>query len=111
MPVQAAHFHMLGSVLPFPKTPGDDGEVCYADRHVQHVKSGEAEKRAPEQRHAPGITPGRHTFAEQTDPFGGVDQYECDSAKDRSDQVADRLLAVAPEGGVHAQDHGQAAGK
>ncbi len=111
MPVQAAYFHVLGRVPPFSKTPGDDREVCGADCHVEHVKPGEAEERAAKQRHTPRIAPGRHTFAEQSEPFGGMDQHERDSANDCSDQVADCFFAITLEGGIHAQDHGQAAGQ
>src|SRR5450755_3885635 len=64
VPVEAAHFHVLGCVLPFSKTPSDDGEVRDADGDVDHVKSGEAKKCAAKQRDAPGISPRRDALAE-----------------------------------------------
>jgi hypothetical protein len=111
MPVQAAHFHMLGGVLPFSKTPGDDCQISDTDRDVKHVKAGEAEKRAAKQRHAPGISPRSDALAEQRYPFRGVDEHERDSEDNGCDQVADGFLAVASEGSIYAQDHGQAAGE
>src|ERR1700685_3215193 len=73
MPVEAAHFHVLGRVLPFSKTPGDDCTICDADRYVKHVKAGKAEKCAAKQRHASGMSPGSGALAEQRYPFRGVE--------------------------------------
>src|SRR5271155_1670014 len=111
VPIQATHFHVLGCVFSFSKTPSDDGEIRDTDCYVEHVEAGKAEKSAAKQRSAPGISPRCDALAEQRDPFGSVDRDESDSANHCRDQVADGFFAVAFEGCVYAQDHGQAAGE
>src|ERR1700756_5104152 len=96
MPVQAAHFDVVGSPLALAVACTNYAEISDANRDVQHVQPGEAEESAAEQWHAPRIRPRRDAFVKQGDPFRGVNEHESSAADHRKNQIADGFLHVMP---------------
>jgi hypothetical protein len=55
VPVQAAHFDVVGRPLSLAVSRANNCEISDPDRHVQHVQTSEPEESAAEEWHTPRI--------------------------------------------------------
>src|SRR5579875_617254 len=115
MPVKTADLNVIGVEFAAAKANGNDRQIDDADRNVQHVKAGEAEKRAAKKRigrlasNRKLVGPGRYAFSKKTEPFHQVKRNKGGASNGSENDKHDRLANFAAMCRGNGQHHGQTA--